>query len=88
MKILGPGKVVHAFNTETEAGRSLSSRSAWDKTSFKSRCGGTHLQYEPHLLLEAYIRTLEEGRYTLPQLFAPTCQHFCRNLPLQTSLNE
>jgi hypothetical protein len=39
MKSLGPGKAVQAFNPR----RSLSSKSAWDKASLRSRRGGTHL---------------------------------------------
>ena len=43
MKSLGPGKVVHAFNPGRLRQGDLSSRSAWDKTSPRSRHGGTHL---------------------------------------------
>jgi hypothetical protein len=57
----------------------LSSRSAWDRANSKSRHGSTHLYSESHLLLEAYIRTLEEGRLTLPSLLALTCQYICWN---------
>jgi hypothetical protein len=63
MKSLGPGKV-HDFNL-----RKLRQGDLWvqgqpgNKTSPRSRCDGTHLESGPHLLLEAYIRTLEEGRF-------------------------
>ena len=73
----------YLISLETEARRSLSSRSAWDKTSPRYRHGPIYLLSGPHLLLQAYIGTLEEGRFTLLCLLALTCQHICWNLLLQ-----
>jgi hypothetical protein len=67
------------LSQETEARRSLSSKSSQDKAGPKSRCSGTHLSSGPHLLLKAYIRTVE-GRFTLLCLLAFICQHICWNL--------
>jgi hypothetical protein len=40
----------------------VSSRPAQDRTSPKSKLDGAHLESGPYLLLEAYLRTMEEGR--------------------------
>jgi hypothetical protein len=84
MKSLGPGKVVHTFNPRRlrQGDLQIQVILGQSKSQIKALwC--THLIWA-YLLLEAYRRTLEEGRLTL-WLFALTCPHICWNLLLQDS---
>ena len=85
MNSLGSGKVVHSVNVlKGDRGKQISEFPAsLDKASFRSSHGGTHLSSGSHLLLEDYMRTLEEGRFALLHQLALTCQPVCWNLLLQ-----
>lgn len=78
MKSLGPDKVVHGFNPRRQRQADLSSRAAWNRASEVKNSLGPSMVIHIFslgctLLLEAHIRTAEEGTLTPLPLLALRC---------------